>query len=135
MGACGTSRNRGNIRPLGAILHGYVARGQVDYERGDEERGNFLVSAVLEREMVFLDCGQSAETGADQNTDSLGILLGHRETGILHCKLSSRQRILDEEVHLFNFFFIDEILRVEVLDFTGYFDRKIGDVKAGYRPD
>ena len=64
--------------------------------------------------MIFLDSRQTAEAGTDEHADPLGILFIDDKTGILHGKMGGSHRVLDEEIHLLDLFFVDEILGIEI---------------------
>jgi hypothetical protein len=85
--------------------------------------------------VVAFNGRESTEAGSYQDSDTLGILLGNLETGVLHGEMGGAEGILDKEVHLLDFFFLDEILGDKILYFPGYPNRKISGVKPGYEVD
>ena len=85
--------------------------------------------------MIFFYGRQAAKTRADEHTNPLGILFIYDKSGIFHGIVGGAHCVLDEEIHLFDFFFINEIFGVEALDLTGNLDRHIRSVKSCYQAD
>ena len=135
MGAGGTGRDRRKVRSLGAVLHRDMPWSKVDDQHRDEERRDFLVAALVKSIMIPFDAGKAAQTGSYQNPYPLGIALVNHQPGVFHGKMSGSQGILDKEVHLLDLFFVDELFRIEVLDLTGNFYRKISCIKTGDMSD
>src|SRR5207249_10387179 len=107
------------------------AGGEIDYCRGDKE-GRYLARPALEQLCVLpLDYAETADAGADIGANPRGDLWGDFQSRVVHRLLSGSDSIMYEDVHLFNLFFSDELLRFEILYFTCKFDRILGGVKVG----
>ena len=70
--------------------------------------------------VLALDDVESADAGADVDADPLGVFRSDFR-GRTSCIASSRgrDRQVDEAAHLLEFFFFDELERIEVLDLGG----------------
>ncbi len=131
VGSGRTGGDRRNIWPFGTKTDGYLPGSQVDDQHRDEEGRYLLIPAIEHGLMVFLDRRQPTEPGPDQNSDSLRVVLGNLETRIGHGHFSRSHGVLDEQVHLFDFFFSDELFGVEILDLSGNLGRQIRGIKPG----
>ena len=58
-----------------------------------------------------------------------------RQAGVVHGELRRRNRVLDEDVHLLDVFLLDELQRVEALDFARDARRELRRVELGDRSD
>jgi hypothetical protein len=74
--------------------------------------------------MMFLDCNEAAHAGADHNADPFRVLFRHLEAGLVHSHLCSRDREMDETVHLLYLFGLNVVFGPEIMDLTGYPGRK-----------
>ena len=69
--------------------------------------------------MVVLNGGKPPDARPDVDPYSICIRLINLKTGIGKCHLAGRHGVLNEEIHLFDVFFVDVVGRVELSDFTG----------------
>ena len=135
VGAGGAGGSGGFVRALGAEAHGNVSGGEIDDGGGNEEGGNLARSAFEERRMLALDHVESADAGADVNADALGIFWRDLKPGHLHGFVGGGDGEVDEAAHLLDFFFLDELKRVEVMDLGGDLTGKGGRVESGNAAD
>ena len=108
-----------------------MPRCKVDDKHRNEERGNFLIPSFQKSGMVPLDSRQSAEARTDKNPNTFSIGIVDYQSGILHGKMGRAKGVLDEQIHLLYFFFVDEILSDKILDFAGNLNRHLRSVKTG----
>ncbi len=95
-----------------------------------------LARSALEKLLVFaLDHSKPADARANVSSDPGGVLVGDAQTRVIHRFLRSSDRVMDERVHLLDFFFLDKLQRIEVLHFAGDAHGESGDVEAGNRAD
>ena len=135
VGAGGAGRGRRFVRALGSEPHRDVAGGEVDDGGGNEE-GRDLARAAFEKRFVLaLDHVESADAGADVNADALGIFGRDLELRHLHGFIRRGDREVDEAAHFLDFFFLDEIQRIEVADFGGDLAGKGGSIERGDAAD
>ena len=85
--------------------------------------------------MLALDHSKPADSRADVRPDSGGVLVVDAQTRIIHRFLRRSDRVVDERVHLLDFFFLDEFQRIKVLDFAGDAHREGGNVETSNRAD
>src|SRR5579871_4404465 len=115
----GTSCRRGLVRSLGSVAHGNLSRRQIDNRRRNEKR-RYLPRAALHQCGVFaLDDIESTDPGANVHADTLIIFGSDLEAGALDGFIRGGKRQMDEASHFLDFFFLDVVQRVEVLDLGG----------------
>src|SRR6266568_4766787 len=85
--------------------------------------------------MISFDCRQPAKASSDKHADPFGITFVDNKSGVHHGKMGSCQSVLYEKIHLFDFFFVDEILRIESPNLTCYPYRHVGGIKTGNQVD
>ena len=100
-------------------------------KKGDILRGPPCMRLVcLEQVTVLaLDDIESADAAADVHPDSRRILARDLEAGRSHGFIRRRDGEVDEAPHLLDFFFLDELQRVEVADFAGDLGRELRGVE------
>src|SRR5258708_2070268 len=135
MSAGGTGGGGGLVRSLGAVAHGDVPGCEVHDSCGNKEGGDFARAAFEQRNVFALDDIESADAGADVNPDALIVLRRNLQGRHFHGFIGGCDRQVNEAAHLFNFFFLDEVQRVEVLDLGGDLAGKLGGVEASDAPD
>ena len=128
-GSAGGSRRF--VRALGAESHGNVPGGKVDDGSGDEEWRDLARAAFEKRLVLALDYVETANAGADVDAHLLGILGSNFEFRHLHRFIGRGEREVDEAAHLLDFFFLDEIERVEIAYFGSDLAGECGGVKCG----
>ena len=75
---------------------------------------------MLQKIAVFaLDHFESADAAADVDTDRLGDIRCDLRSPNLHRKVARGDSEVDEPAHLLDFFLVNVMERIEVLDFTG----------------
>ena len=67
----------------------------------------------------MLDRPQPADTGSNVDPDPGRLFRRNFQAGIVHRQLARPHRIVDEGVHLLDFFFLDELRRIEILHLGG----------------
>ena len=123
------------VEALGAVADRDLPRRQVPQQFGNEERRDALQAGVQKVDVVFFDAGQPADADADDAADQIFVVGGNGDPGFLHRHLRRGHAVLDEEVHLLDFFFFDEVGRGEVADLASNSRRKVRHVETGQRPD
>ncbi len=108
-----------------------VSRRQVDDGGGNKKRRDFARPAIQQADMLALDDVESADSGSDMYSHALGNFRGYFQAGSLHGFIRGRQSQVDEAAHLFQFFFLDELQRIEILDFSGDLAGKLGGIETG----
>ena len=94
------------------------------------KNGRYLARAALQQGRVFaLDDVEPADAGADVHADALGIVGVILQAGHLHGFIRRGEGEVDEAAHLLDFFFLDEVERVEVLDFGCNLAGELGSIK------
>ena len=132
-GMCAGSAGRSGsfIGSLCTIAHGNVPSRQIDDCRGNEE-GRYLARAAFhQRGMLALDDVETSDARADMDPNPFVILWSDFEAGHLHGFVRGRDSQMDETSHLFQFFFLDELQRVEVLDLGRDLASKIAGIELG----
>src|SRR5258708_30494552 len=69
--------------------------------------------------MFALDDVESADAGADVHSDALGIFRSDFQGGHLEGFIGGGEGQVNEAPHFLDFFFLDEVQRIEVLDLGG----------------
>ena len=69
--------------------------------------------------MVVLDGGDAAEADAHDGSGPNRLIAFDREPAVLHRELGRGQGVLHEQVHLLDFFRVDEVTGVELVDLAG----------------
>src|SRR5258706_476442 len=78
-------------------------------ERGGKKERRYRAGAPRERRFVLaLDGGDPADAGRDEHTDARRERRGHLQPRIVDRVLRRGDRVLDEDVHLLDIFFLDE---------------------------
>src|SRR5690554_4042625 len=129
MGTGSTGGGNGDIRPTETILDGEIARDHVDDRTRHEKWRDPPCTAFKQSVVILLDQRQSANPGADGDTDTLGILLAAFETCITDSLRTSRHAILNEEIHLARIFRIQVRSDIEILDRTAEASIKTSGIK------
>ncbi len=126
-----TSCHGAGIRPFEAHADCDLPGGQVDENHRNEE-GRYLTRPSLHQlGVVVLDSADSPDSRSDIDPDPFAGAIVDLEGGILHRHLGCRNGVMDEGVHLLDFFLVDPLPRIEPLHLSSEADRKIGGVKAG----
>src|SRR5690606_3375232 len=89
----------GDVRTLETVHDGQVARDHVDDGAGNEERRDLAWTALVVGVIGVLDQAEAANAGADRHTDTLGVLFGGNDAGILDRLDTGSQAVLDEGIH------------------------------------
>ena len=135
MGAGGAGGGRRLVRSLGAEAHGDLAGGKVDDRGRNKERRN-LARAAFEQSGVFaFDNVESADAGTDVDAYALVVLRSDFQSRHLHRFIRCSDGEVDEARHLLDFFFLDIVQRVEVLDFGGDLAGEGAGVETGDASD
>jgi len=66
--------------------------------------------------MIALEGIDAADPRPDDHPNPIGILLSDGQPGILDGHDTRTQSVLDEDIHFFDFFPLDVIFRIEILD-------------------
>src|SRR5579864_7396436 len=131
MGAGRARRCRSLIRSLRAATHRNLARREIDNGRRNEERRDLPRPAFDERRMFALDDVESANSRADVHAHPLVVLRRDLEPRHFERLIRGSKRQVDEAPHLLDFFFLDEVQWIEILDLGCDLAGKIAGVKAG----
>ena len=115
----GAGRGCRGVRSARAIFDGDVAGGEVDDGRGDEKRRDFARSALQQLGVLAFDHVEPADAGGDVGAHALGVFRSNLEAGHFHRAVRPGQGELDEPAHLFDFFFLHPVERVEAAHFAG----------------
>ena len=118
------------VRPFGAEADRHLSCREVDDGCGNEERRDLPRPSGEERLVLALDAGEPADAGAHEHADVRGVRLGNRQLRVIHRELRGRNRVLDEDVHLLDVLLLDELQRIESLDFARDPRGKRGRVEA-----
>ena len=76
--------------------------------------------------MLALDHVESADSGPDVHAHALGNFGRDLQARSLHGFIRRRQGEVDEASHLLQFFFLDELQGIEILDFGGNLAGELG---------
>ena len=126
VGARGTSRAGGLVRPPGLVADADMPGGQIDDRGGNEKRRDLARAAIQQIAVLALDHIESADSGSDVDADALGNLGRHLQARSFHGLIRRRHGQVDEASHLLQFFFLDELQGIEILDFGGNLAGKLG---------
>src|ERR1019366_6851133 len=92
-----------------------LSGGEVDDAGGNKERRDLSRSAFHQRGVLALDDVKAAYARADVDADVLRVFRRHLEARHVDGLGGGGQREVNEAAHLLQFFFLDEVERVEVL--------------------
>lgn len=81
--------------------------------------------------MFAFDDRESADARADEHACSLRQLRSDRQTRLFHGSFRGSNRVMDEQVHLLDVFFIEKLERIEVFNFAGDLGGKLSGIKTG----
>ena len=105
--------------PLASVLHGDMPGGEVDDGGRNKERRN-LARAAFQQAVCSRSMTSNPPMPEPIWTPTLfGVFRRDLQAGHAHGFIRRSHREVDEAAHLLNFFFLDEVQRVEVLDFGG----------------
>ncbi len=110
---------RRRVGPLGPVANGHLAGGQVDDGGRNEKRRDLARAALEERAVLALDRGEPADAGRDEDACARRFLRRDGQPRIVDGALRCGNRVLDEDVHLLDVFFLDERQGIEILDLAG----------------
>src|SRR5579871_5081055 len=85
--------------------------------------------------MLPLNDIESADAGSDVHARGVGDVGSNVEARHLHSKIAGRQSDLDEAGHFLEFFFLDPLQWIEILDFAGDLAIEGADIKVGDASD
>jgi hypothetical protein len=125
----------GRVRPLRAEADRYLTRRKIDYGCGDEEWGYFAGTAFEEFYVFAFYHTEPAYAGAYVDSDTGGVFFVDAKARIIHSFLRGGDSVMDEDVHLLDFFLLDESERIEVRNLAGYAHGKTRGVEFRYRAD
>src|SRR5205823_5627987 len=111
-------------------LHRHNARGYVRYEHRNKERRDFSRTALAIYVVLLLETLQSANSTADDHTDTIGIhavLFG--ESGVVHRLVCSTDCILRELICALGFFSLHVRERIEILYLAGKANGKVRSIE------
>src|SRR5262249_24275366 len=132
MGSGGAGSAGGGIGALGPEADRNLSCRQIHNSSGNKERG-YRAGAAFQEFLVFpLNHSKSAYARTDECADARSILGPDLEAGISDGFLGRSQGVMDKDIHLLYFFFLNELERIEVLDFAGNADWEAGNVESGY---
>ena len=109
IGAGGAGRRRGRNRPLRAVANADLPGRHVHDGRGNKERRDLARAALQQVGVLALDDLESADAGADENADAVGVLRRNLQARLRHRLLRCRKGKVNEAPHLARFFFVDEV--------------------------
>ena len=118
--------------PLALMANADLAGSEIDDGRRNEERRDLARAAVEQVGVLALDDIESTDAGADVDAGALGhlfvldLVVGHAQGFV-----AGGDGQMNKARHLARFFLLDELQRVEVLDFGGDLAGKGGGVEAG----
>ena len=127
----GAGGNHRQIRAFQSVHHGQVAGNHVDDRARDEERRYFSRPCCEVIVVSILDHRQPANAGTDVYADTLGILLGYFQSGILQRLHSGNQTEMDKPVHASCIFGGKKLRDIEILHFAGNLCRHCAGIKVG----
>jgi len=93
-----------------------------------DKKGHGLPHEVL---CPCRECRRAADAGADDHADTVGVLFGYGNTGILDRLDTSRHAVMDEDIHMARFLGVEILLDVEAFDFTRKTGGESRRVKSG----
>ena len=118
--AGGAGSGSGFVRAFGAEAHAHVSGGKVDDGCGNKERRDASRAALEQRSSVRARSRRTrrcrSRCARPRARAFSGVI---SRPDMLHRFLRRGQRQVDEAPHLLELFFLDELKRVEVLDFGG----------------
>ena len=83
------------------------------------KKGEIRPRSVFQQRLVLaLDHLEPADAAADIDADFLGDLRRHLQSGILQGEIRRRDGELDKPPHLLDFFLLDILARIEILDLS-----------------
>ncbi len=117
----GASRGGGGIRSLGAIANGDVSGSEID-DGGRNEKGRDLAWSALDQFPVLaFDDVETADAGGNVNADFVEVRIRGLPVRGFYGEIRAGQSDLDEAAHFFQFFFLNPLEGIEVLDLAGDF--------------
>src|SRR6516162_2139251 len=123
------------VRALGSTANGNESGGQIDNGGGNEEERYPAGSTLEQRRVLALYDVEPANAGSDVDTHAVGELGQNLQARLFKGKLRCGQSELDEQPHLLQFLFFDELKGVEAFHFRGKLRGKAGGIKVSDRPD
>src|SRR5262245_3465682 len=95
-----------------------MARGQVGNHFGNEEWRYLARAAVEIGSMGGLDCINAAQADADNHSSARRLRGVDFDGAVAHRHLSRGEAVLNKEIHLFDLFGFDKILRAKIRNLT-----------------
>src|ERR1017187_2627448 len=135
MCASGTGRRGRLVRSLGPVAHRDLPGCKIDDGSRNEEWRNLAGPSVHQRGVFAFDDVEPSDPRPDVNADPLVVLRSNLQFRHFHRFLRGRDRDMNEASHFLDFFFFDEVQRVEVLDLGGNLAGKSSRVETGDAPD
>src|SRR5579862_7015082 len=81
--------------------------------------------------MFAFNNGESADARADEDACTLRQLRADRQACLLHRTFGGSHRVVDEQIHLLDVFFLEPVERVEIFDFGGDLRGKLSGIETG----
>ena len=131
MSAGGTGRRGRFVRSLGAETHGDLPSRKIDNGRRNKEGRNLARTAFHQRGVLAFDDVEPSDPRSDVNSHALIVLRGNLELRHLDRFIGGGNRHVNEASHLLDFFFFDEIQRVEALHLGGNLAGKSCGIETG----
>ncbi len=119
VGAGGAGGRRRLVRSLGAEPHGNMAGRKIDDGGRNKKRRNLARSAFEQCGVFAFDNVEPADAGPDVHAHALVVFWRDLQARHLERFIRGGNRQVDEASHLLDFFFFDEVQRIEVLDLGG----------------
>ena len=116
--ARGASGGRSRIRPFGTGAYGDVARAEIDDGGGNEERRDSRRTFFQQALMLALNHLKAPDAAADVDAHVFRFFGIHLELGHVEGEVRGGDGKVHEPRHLLDLFFVDEIARIEILDFA-----------------
>ncbi len=117
MRARGTSGAGSFVRSLSVIADADVSGGQIHNGGWNEKRGDFTRPAVQQIAVLALYDIEPTNSGSNMHAYPGGHVRCDFEAGAFHGFIRGRHCQVDKAAHLFQFFFLDKLQRVEIFDF------------------
>jgi len=130
VGGGGAGCGGGLVGAAGAVFDGDVAGGEVDDGAGDEEGRDLARATVEQVDVLALDDVESADAGADVDTDTVTILVSDLEAGVLHRLGRGGESEVDEAAHFAGLFFVHEKEGVKIFDLGGKADGVASEIEG-----
>src|SRR5579871_250457 len=124
----------GFVWPLSPVSHRDLPGSKIDDRRRNEKRRDLARPAFDQGGVLAFDNVESADARSDVYAHPLLVLGLNLEAGHMESFVGCGDGEMDEAPHLLDFFFLNVLKRIEVLDLGGDLACEVARVKASNPP-